>query len=65
MVGEQIVCVDEAADRTLECKAGIAKATRDMKRFEIRNSSSVFGPDVFVLTNSFDCQASDSEIMFD
>ena len=65
MVGEQIVRVDEAADLTLECKAGIAEAIRDMKRFEIRNSSLVFGSDVFVLTNCFDCQASDSEIMFD
>ena len=41
MVGEQIVRVDEAVDRTLECKAGIAED------FEIRNTSSVFGPDFF------------------
>ena len=31
MVGEQIVGVDEAADRTLECKVGIAEAIRDKK----------------------------------
>ena len=31
MVGEQVVDVDEAADRILECKAGIAKAIRDQK----------------------------------
>ena len=31
VVGEQIVGVDEAADRTLECKVGIAKAIRDQK----------------------------------
>ena len=63
MVGEQVVDVDEAADRILECKAGIAEIA---KRFEIRNESSVFGLDVFVLTNSFDCQeSSDSTIMLD
>ena len=60
VVGEQVVDVDEAADRILECKAGIAEIA---KRFEIRNKSSVFGLDVFVLTNSFDCQESDSTIM--
>ena len=57
MVGEQVVDVDEVADRILEYKAA--------KRFEIRNESSVFGLDVFVLTNSFDCQESDSTIMLD
>ena len=62
MVGEQVVDVDEAADCILECKAGIAEIA---KRFEIRNESSVFGLDVFVLTNSFDCQESDSTIMLD
>ena len=62
MVGEQVVDVDEAADRILECKAGIAEIA---KRFEIRNESSVFGLDVFVLTDSFDCQESDSTIMLD
>ena len=31
MVGEQIIGVDEAADRTLECKVGIAEASRDQK----------------------------------
>ena len=62
MVGEQVVDVDKAADRILECKAGIAEIA---KRFEIRNESSVFGLDVFVLTNSFDCQESDSTIMLD
>ena len=56
MEEEQIVGVDEVADRNLECKAGIAEAIIE---------SSVFGPDVFVLTNRFDCQASDSEITFD
>ena len=61
MVGEQVVDVDKAADRILECKAGIAEIA---KRFEIRNESSVFGL-VFVLTNSFDCQESDSTIMLD
>ena len=58
MVGEQIVRVDEAADRTLECKAGIAEAIRDQK-YVIG-----FRTRFFFLTNSFDCQASDSEIMF-
>ena len=61
MVGEQVVDVDEAADRILECKAGIAEIA---KQFEIRNES-VFGLDVFVLTNCFDCQESDSTIMLD
>ena len=31
VVGEQIVRVDEAADRTLEWKAGIAEVIRDQK----------------------------------
>ena len=31
MVGEQVVDVNEAADRILECKAGIAEAIRDQK----------------------------------
>ena len=31
VVGEQIIGVDEAADRTLECKVGIAKAIWDQK----------------------------------
>ena len=31
MVGEQIVGVDEAVDRILECKAGIAEAIQDQK----------------------------------
>ena len=48
MVGEQVVDVDEAADRILECKAGIAEIA---KRFEIRNESSVFGLNVFVLSD--------------
>ena len=63
MVGEQVVDVDEAADRILECKAGIAEIA---KRFEIRSESFFFfGLDVFVLTNCFDCQESDSTIMLD
>ena len=59
MVGEQIVRVDEAADRSLECKAGIAEAIRDQK-YVIGFQTRFF----FFLTNSFDRQASDSEIMF-
>ena len=59
MVGEQIVGVDEAADHTLEYKVGIAEAIRDQK-FVVG-----FQTRCFVLTNNFDCQASDSEIMFD
>ena len=62
MVGEQVGDVDEAADRIPECKAGVAEIA---KRFEIRNESSVFGLYVFVLTNSSDCQESDSTIMLD
>ena len=62
MIGEQVVDVDEAADRIIECKAGIAEIA---KRFVIRNESPVFGLDVFVLTNSFDCQESDSTITLD
>ena len=31
VVGEQVVDVDEAADRILECKAGIAEVIRDQK----------------------------------
>ena len=31
MVGEQVIDVDEAVDRTLECKAGIAEVIRDQK----------------------------------
>ena len=31
VVGEQIIGVDEAADYTLECKAGIAEAIQDQK----------------------------------
>ena len=31
MVGEQVVDVDEAADRILKCKTGIAEAIRDQK----------------------------------
>ena len=62
MVGEQVVDVEEAADRILECKAGIAEIA---KRFEIRYESSVFRLDVFVLTNSFDCQESDLTLMSD
>ena len=62
MVGEQVVDVDEVADRILECKAGIAEIA---KQFEIRNESLVSGLDVFILTNSFDCQQSDSTIMLD
>ena len=61
MVGEQIVRVDEAADRTLECKAGIAEAIRGQKYVIGFRTRCVF---FFFLTNSFDCQASDSEIMF-
>ena len=61
MVGEQVIDVDEAADRILECKAGIAEAIRDQKI----NESSVFGLGVFVPTKSFDCQESGSTIMLD
>ena len=62
VVGEQVVDVDEAADCILECKAATAEIA---KQFEIRNESWVFGLDVFVLTNSFDCQEFDSTMMLD